>query len=148
MTSCNLSRARQYLQAVESGESFETVAGFYAPDVVIQEFPNRISPQGRVRRAHEARMAFDLGRQILQTQSYKVRRMLEAGDEVAIELEWSGTLAVPVMNLPAASEMKAFVAIFLTFRDGKIVSQRSYDCYPPFGEPSENQRSPAPAAPA
>jgi ketosteroid isomerase-like protein len=60
--------------------------------------------------------------------------IVEAGDEVAVELEWSGILAVPVMNLPAGSEMKAFVAMFLTFRDGKIVSQRNYDCYPPFGE--------------
>ncbi len=40
----------------------------------------------------------------------------------------------PVMNLPAGGEMKAFVAMFLTFRDGKIVSQRNYDCYLPFGE--------------
>jgi len=37
------------------------------------------------------------------------------------------------MNLPAGSEMKAFVAMFLTFREGKIISQRNYDCYPPFG---------------
>jgi hypothetical protein len=53
---------------------------------------------------------------------------------VAVELEWSGILAVPVMNLLVGSEMKAFVAMFLTFRDGTIVSQRNYDRYPPFGE--------------
>jgi ketosteroid isomerase-like protein len=51
-----------------------------------------------------------------------VQRILEAGDEVGVELEWTGILAVSVMNLPAASEMKAFVAMFLTFRNGKIVS--------------------------
>jgi hypothetical protein len=28
---------------------------------------------------------------------------------------------------------EAFVAMFLAFRDGKIVSQQDYDCYPPFG---------------
>jgi ketosteroid isomerase-like protein len=71
-----------------------------------------------------------------------VQRILEAGDELAIELEWSGILAVPVLNLPAGSEMKAFVAMFLTFRDGKITSQRNYDCYPPFGP------QPAPSVPA
>jgi hypothetical protein len=48
-------------------------------------------------------------------------------------LEWSGILAVPVMNLPAGSEMKAFVALFLTFRDGRIASQRNYNCYAPAG---------------
>ena len=36
------------------------------------------------------------------------------------------------MNLPAGHEMKAYVAMFLTFRNGLIVSQRNYDCYPPF----------------
>jgi len=30
--------------------------------------------------------------------------------------------------------VKAYVAMFLTFRDGMIVEQRNYDCYPPFGE--------------
>jgi ketosteroid isomerase-like protein len=79
-------------------------------------------------------VAYEQGRKILQSQRYDVQRIVEAGDEVAVELEWSGILAVPVMNLPAGSEMKAFVAMFLTFRDGKIVSQRNYDCYPPFGE--------------
>jgi len=59
--------------------------------------------------------------------------MTESGDEVAVELEWKGVLAVPLGNLPAGYEMKADVAMFLTFRDGKIVSQRNYDCYAPFG---------------
>ena len=62
------------------------------------------------------------------------KNIVEAGEEVAVELEWSGILAVPVMNLPAGAEMKANVAMFLTFRDGRIVSQRNYDCYPPFAE--------------
>lgn len=61
-----------------------------------------------------------------------MQRLLETADEVAVELEWSGILAVPVMSMPAGSEMKAFVAMFLTFRAGKITSQRNYDCYPPF----------------
>jgi len=133
MTSSNVSRTHQYLQAVASMGSFENVAHFYSPDVVVQEFPNRIAPQGRVRRAADLRAAYEQGRQVLQSQSYRVQRILEAGDEVAVELEWSGILAVPVMNLAAGSEMKAFVAMFLTFRDGKIASQRNYDCYPPLG---------------
>lgn len=133
MTSSNISRTREYLQAVGAGESFEKVFEFYAPDVVIQEFPNRIAPQGRVRRGADLRAAYEQGRKILRSQTYKVSRIFEAGDEVAVELEWSGVLAVPVMALAAGSEMKAFAAMFLTFRDGKIVSQRNYDCYPPFG---------------
>jgi ketosteroid isomerase-like protein len=68
----------------------------------------------------------------MRSQSYKVQHIMEAGDEVLVELEWVGVLATPVMNLPTGSEMRAFVAMFLRFRDGKIVEQRNYDCYPPF----------------
>jgi ketosteroid isomerase-like protein len=134
LTSSNVSRVHQYLQAVASMGGPETVADFFAHDVVFQEFPNRIAPQGRVRRFADLGAAYEQGRKILQSQSYDVQRIVENGDEVAVELEWHGILAVPVMNMPAGSEMKAFVAMFLTLRDGRIVSQRNYDCYPPFGE--------------
>ena len=137
MTSSNVSRVHEYLQAVASMGPYETVADFYTADVTIQEFPNRISPHGRVARLGDARAAYERGREILKSQTYRVLRILEAGHELAVELEWTGTLAVPVMSLPTGSEMKAFVAMFLTFRDGKIAAQRNYDCYPPFG-PQDN----------
>jgi hypothetical protein len=35
--------------------SFENVTAFYWPNVVIEEFPNRMAPQGRVRRADDLR---------------------------------------------------------------------------------------------
>jgi ketosteroid isomerase-like protein len=133
MTSSNVACVHEYLQAVASMGAPETVADFFAPDVVFQELPNRIAPEGRVRHFGDLHGAYEQGRKILKSQEYKVQRIIEAGDEVAVELEWNGILAVPVMNLPAGSEMKAFVAMFLTIRDGKIVSQRNYDCYPPFG---------------
>jgi ketosteroid isomerase-like protein len=142
MTSSNVARIHDYLRAVSPMGAFETVADFFSPDAVLQEFPNRIAPQGRVRRAADLRAAYEQGRKILRSQTYKVQRILEAGDEAALELEWSEILAIPVMNLPAGSEMKAIVAMFLTFRDGKIISQRNYDCYPPF------DAQPAPAIPA
>jgi ketosteroid isomerase-like protein len=132
LTSSNSSLARQYLLAVASLGPFEDVANFCSPEIVFQEFPNRIAPQGRIRRAADLRAAYEQGRKLLRSQTYTVKRIVEAGDEIAVELEWVGTLAVPVMNLPAGSEMKAFVAMFLTFRDGRIISQRNYDCYPPF----------------
>jgi ketosteroid isomerase-like protein len=132
MTSSNTARTRQYLGAVASGESAERLFEFYSPDVVIEAFPNRIASQGSVRRAAEIRAAYEQGKKILRSQNYDVRRIVESGDEVAVELVWTGVLAVPVMGLAAGSDMKAFVAMFLTFREGKIVSQRNYDCYPPF----------------
>ena len=137
MASSNISRIRDYLRAVSSMGEFEAVANYFSPDVVVQEFPNRVAPQGRVGRAAELRAAYEQGRKILRSQTYEVQRILEAGDEAAVELVWTGIQAVPVMNLPAGTEMKAIVAMFLTFRDGKIISQRNYDCYPPFDQPAD-----------
>src|SRR5580704_4029768 len=104
MSVSNIARTRQYLQAVASMSAVENVAEFYTPDVVIQEFPNRVAPNGRIRRAADLRVAYEQGRKILKSQAYDVQRIVEAGDEVAVELEWRGILAVPVMNLPAGSE--------------------------------------------
>jgi ketosteroid isomerase-like protein len=124
---------RAYLAAVEAG-SQETVSEFCTPEMTFQEFPNRVAPHGRVRRGDELRAAWEQGRKFMKSQTYRVQRVIENGDDMAVELEWTGVLAVPVMNLPAGTEMKAFVAMFLRFRDGKIVEQSNYDCYPPFGE--------------
>jgi hypothetical protein len=62
-------RTHQYLQAVASMGPFENVADFCAPDIVFQEFPNRIAPQGRIRRAADLRAAYEQGRKILQSQT-------------------------------------------------------------------------------
>ena len=130
----NVDLAREYLRAVESMGPAENVSRFYSPDIEFHEFPNRIVPLGRMRRRADLQAAYGQGQKLLSSQRYDVRRVVQNGDEVAVELEWSGVLAiaVPSMNLPAGHEMKAYVAMFLTFRDGKIVSQRNYDCYPPF----------------
>jgi ketosteroid isomerase-like protein len=134
MGSPNVVLAQEYLRAVESMGPIENVARFYSPDIEFHEYPNRIAPHGRVRRRADLQAADGKGQKLLRSQRYEVRRVVENGDEVAVELEWTGVLAVPVaaMNLAAGHEMKPFVAMFLTFRDGKIVSQRNYDCYPPF----------------
>lgn len=132
MTSSNVSRVHEYLQTMAAMGPPESVGEFFTPDVTIQEFPNRIAPDGRIRRGPELRAAYEQGRQILKSQTYRVQRIVEAGNELAIELEWTGVLAVPVLGLAAGSEMKAYVAMFLSFRDGKIAAQRNYDCYPPF----------------
>jgi ketosteroid isomerase-like protein len=52
------------------------------------------------------------------------------------------------MRLESGHEMKAFVAMFLTIRDGKIASQRNYDCYPPFDAAAEELMRPGTGAAA
>jgi predicted ester cyclase len=128
----NVELMREYLEAVSSMESVERVILFYSPDVIFREYPNRVVPNGRVSHLEDMRKAFEKGRKLLSSQKYEVQSILEHGEEIAAEIVWTGRLAVAFDNLPAGSDLTAYVAMFLTFRDGKIVSQRNYDCYPPF----------------
>jgi hypothetical protein len=77
MTASNVSRFHQYLQAVASMGAPETVADFFASDVIFQEFPNRIALQGRVGRFADLHAAYERGRKILQSQRYDVQRIDE-----------------------------------------------------------------------
>jgi hypothetical protein len=54
---------------------------------------------------------------------------MAGGNRVALEVEWIGTLAVPLGSIPAGGQTKAFLAVFMEFREGKIVRQRNYDCF-------------------
>ena len=65
-------------------------------------------------------------------QKYEVKNALASGDQVALEVNWVGTLAVPYETIPAGGQMRARFAVFLQFRDGKIVAQRNYDCFKPW----------------
>jgi ketosteroid isomerase-like protein len=128
----NLATTRRYLQAIESGATGDALAAFFAPDVVQEEFPNRLKPQGG-RADLAAMLAASLrGKALMASQRYEVLNAVCSGDAVALEVQWSGKLAVPVAGLPSSGEMRARCAMFLEFRDGKIIRQRNYDCFEPW----------------
>lgn len=128
----NLATARRYLAAVAGGAIGEELAAYYTPDVVQEEFPNRLVPNGARRGLAEMLEGAARGQQLMAAQTYDVDSALATGGQVALEVRWSGTLAIPLGSLPAGSVMRARIAIVLDFRDGKIAAQRNYDCYEPF----------------
>jgi ketosteroid isomerase-like protein len=65
----------------------------------------------------------------MSRQIYKIKQEIAVGDRAALEVEWVGTLGVPFESIPAGGQMKAFFAVFLEFREGKITRQRNYDCF-------------------
>jgi ketosteroid isomerase-like protein len=133
----NAARTVRFIQTVASASSADAVAEFFAADAVMHELPNPIAPHGRKRTLADLHAAFGAGRRLLRSQTYDVRSVIEMGDEVAAEVEWTGILNVPFQRLPAGYEMKASIGMFFTFRAGKIVSQRNYDCYQPFDTQSD-----------
>jgi ketosteroid isomerase-like protein len=128
----NLVAARRYIAAVESGATGDALAAFYAADVVQEEFPNRLTPNGARRNLRGLLDAAERGARVVASQRYEIDTALASGNTVALEVRWTGTLGPPVGSLPAGGEMRARFAVFLEFRDGKIVAQRNYDCFEAF----------------
>lgn len=126
----NLETARRYLLAIE--EQAGGSLSFFTEDVVQEEFPNRLVPNGARRGLQELKEAAERGRKVMTVQRYEILNMIASGDTVALEAQWTGTLAVPLGSLPVGGEMRARFAVFLQFRDGKIAAQRNYDCFEPW----------------
>jgi ketosteroid isomerase-like protein len=127
-----LELTRRYFTALEAGATGEALSAFYAPEVVQQEFPNRLVPLGMRRDLAAILDAAARGQQVMAAQRYEILHTVAEGDRVAVEFLWAGTLAVPLGSLPAGSEMRGRFAVFMEFRDGRIVSQRNYDCFEPW----------------
>jgi len=125
----NLEIARNYLKAIEHGETGAGLSQFFAPDVIFEVFPNLVAPHGHRRDLAAALAGAERGKKLMARQVYKITSEIAAGDRVALEVEWVGTLAVPFGTLPAGRQMKAKFGMFLEFRDGRIIRQRNYDCY-------------------
>jgi ketosteroid isomerase-like protein len=128
----NLAIARRYLEALENGAEGGTLAEYFTADVVQEEFPNRLSPIGQHRDLNALLVSARKGKQTVRAQRFDVLNSIVDGDNVALEVHWSGLLAVPVDSLPADSELRAHISIFLEFRDGMICRQHNYDCFDPW----------------
>ncbi|HEV8362086.1 MAG TPA: nuclear transport factor 2 family protein [Gemmatimonadaceae bacterium] len=128
----NVAAARAYLTAIERGATGNELAAFFTEDVVQQEFPNRLMPNGATRNLVQILEGAERGQAILSSQRYEVLNAIESGETVVLEVRWTGTMAVAVAGLPAGGEMRARFAVFLDYRSGKIARQRNYDCFDPW----------------
>jgi ketosteroid isomerase-like protein len=126
----NLDQARRYLKAIEDGD-LELVTNLFSRSAIIEQLPNRIYPQGLRANITKVAEAFEKGRKLFSRQTYEITNHLVTEDMVALEVLWTGTLSVPFGTLAEGSQMRCHSAMFLAFRDGKIVSQRNYDCFEP-----------------
>ncbi|MFC4493473.1 nuclear transport factor 2 family protein [Streptomyces ovatisporus] len=121
--------AVRYHQAVSRFVTGDELAAFFHEDAVHRELPNALFPDGAVRDRDGVTAAAEAGRKALDAQSFEVVNAIAANGQVALEVIWTGTLAVPLGDLPAGHVLRAHIATFLEFRDGKIMAQRNYDCY-------------------
>lgn len=96
--------AKALFAAVERGDK-AALLGFCAENAVQVEHPNRLKPKGD--RRSPAKMAEDLGRgkQILREEHYEVVETTATGDRVALQVKWTGVVAVAVGALQPGDAM-------------------------------------------
>lgn len=125
----NYELTRRYFTVLEQGATGDALASLYAPEVIQEEFPNRLLPNGARRDLAGILAAADRGQKVIKNHRYELQSIVAEGDRVAVEFIWSGTLVVPVGSLPIGAVMRGRFASFLEFRGGRVVAQRSYDCF-------------------
>lgn len=127
----NLETVTLYLRSIETGD-FARIADLFASEAAMEQLPNRIYPNGLRSNVTQLAEGFEKGRKLLSQQRYEIRDAVAEGDRVAVEVLWTGTLAIGFGSLVAGSQMRAHSAMFFEFREGRIVSQRNYDCFEPW----------------
>ena len=132
MSASNLDIAKDYLARLAAGAEPEELGRFFAPDLVQEEFPNRLMPNGVTRDLQAVTEARARGKALLQAESFELVDAIGSGDLVAMEVIWSGTVGKAAGSLAAGQTLRARFAIFMEFRDGRIVRQRNYDCFDPW----------------
>jgi len=127
----HIEKIELYLKCIEEG-NFVPIAELFDPDAVMEQFPNRIYPKGISSGVTAMEEAFRRGRKLLSSQTYKIKNHVVQGDNVAVEVLWTGRLAVAFGSLTAGSEMRCHSSMFFEFKNEKINRQRNYDCFVPW----------------
>ncbi len=129
-----LKAVRRLFAAIERGDA-TALLGFYAENAVQVEHPNQLKPKGD-RRAPAA-MAKDLarGKQMLREEHYEVLSATESGEMVAVQVKWTGIVAIDLGALKTGDAMVCESGIFMRFQGDKIIEQHNYDCFEDFRTP-------------
>jgi ketosteroid isomerase-like protein len=127
-----LTIAKNYLKALKQGKTGKELAIFFHEDVEQVEMPNQLNPHGNTSDLTTVLERAEKGKKLLKSQDYQIRNAFVHDNTVIMELDWSGIMNVHVGTLNAGQTMKAHFAMFIDFKDGKIIHQRNYDCFEPF----------------
>lgn len=128
----NLDIAKRYLSRLSDGAGPEELDAFFDPGVVQEEFPNRLLPNGATRDLQAMKEGRRRGQALLKAESFELLNAVASGDHVALEVVWTGTIRENAGPFAADQTLRARFALFMEFRDGRIVRQRNYDCFDPW----------------
>jgi ketosteroid isomerase-like protein len=128
----NLRIAKEYIARLSNSGGAEELDSFFAPDVVQEEFPNRLMPNGAVRDLAAMKAGRIRGRALLAAENCELINAVADQDQVVMEIIWTGTVRDARGPFAAGQKLRARFAVFMEFQDGRIVRQRNYDCFDPW----------------
>jgi hypothetical protein len=129
MTARNIEIVKDLLKALSEGKSGEDLKYFYDSEAIQIEYPNLLSKTIVIRNLKDILEASIKGKQVISQQNFEIVKSFSINDIVIVEVVWTGKLSIPVGKLEKGNEIKAYFAQFIEFNNGKIVMQRTYDCF-------------------
>ena len=117
------------LRAIEGGGGAAEIAPFLAQDYTLSEAPHLLAPAGATRSRDEALAGAEAAQDVVSGQRFAVRRTTCEGNRVVVEAEWSATLLMDLPHWDTGDVIRARLASVFEVRDGRVISQDSYDCY-------------------
>src|SRR5215510_3076328 len=90
----NLEHAIAWVHAIERGATGDELSQFVTADVIHEDMPNRVFPNGMRSDLARMREAAERGKALMRRQRYDIVSTIASGNAVAMQLDWTGELAV------------------------------------------------------
>ncbi|MCB2378563.1 nuclear transport factor 2 family protein [Hymenobacter sp. BT635] len=118
-------------------ESLETDPAAYAqvlhPEVEQIEYPNLLHKEIQRRSFTDILDNLRAGRELLLNPHFELHRAHACGDgTMVVEAHWHATLANDIGPLVRGQVLAAQFCMIFELKDGKIIQQRTYNCFDPF----------------
>ena len=122
----NIESAKRMIELYNLGSS-DWVEQSHAKDCKWEELPTEYHKVGRKGGLEALKEAADLMWLAIPDRKMKILNFIANGDQVALELKWTGTLLMTESDSLKAGDFLRFrIAMFLKYRDGKVIKQVDY----------------------
>lgn len=118
-----------FIRVLEAGGGSAELRPFLAESFVLVEAPHLLAPEGSTRTLASVLAGADQSSEVVSDQVFSIRRTTCEGGRVAVEADWSATVLLDLPYWDRGETIRARTSSVFEVRDGRIVSQDSYDCY-------------------
>lgn len=119
----------RFIRVLEAGGGGDDIRPFLADSFVLAEAPHLLAPEGSTRTLAAVLDGADQSAEVVADQKFVIRRTTCEGGRVAVEADWSATALVDLRYWDRGETIRARTSSVFEVRNGRIVSQDSYDCY-------------------